>query len=295
MPPTRTDTAALEPRYLEMLEAERGRWWSSANFDSWKRLYTSEYARGHEIIELLARYLPAFRVRGAQVLDIGCGDAGVAIAFAEAGALVSGVEVDLRGLARGRVRAHEHGVSARLLAAAAEALPFPTASFDLVVLDNVLEHVRDRRATLAEIRRLLRPGGVLYLVTPKPFTPHAIWSDPHYGLTGLVLLPRALQRWYFERVRRGGAGSYNVGAIPTRRGVRRLLRDAGFALEVEPRELWIHYLRRRIAEPAEVRPGLKRRLAAWLSGREWPFSHPLPRLLWDVALGSNLFLARREP
>ena len=64
---------------------------------------------------------------------------------------------------------------------------------------------------------------------------------------------------------------------------------------VSPRELWIAYLRNRIARPEEVRPGLKRRLAAFLAGRRWPFNNPLARWFWDVAIGSNIFLARRLP
>ena len=46
---------------------------------------------------------------------------------------------------------------------------FPQERFDLVILDNVLEHVNDREKTLREIRRVLAPDGLLYLVTPKPF------------------------------------------------------------------------------------------------------------------------------
>jgi len=40
---------------------------------------------------------------------------------------------------------------------------------------------------------------------------------------------------------------------------------------------------------------LKRRLAAFLAGRRWPFNNPLARWFWDVAIGSNIFLARRLP
>jgi SAM-dependent methyltransferase len=234
-------------------------------------------------------------VAGAHVLDIGCGDAGVPIAFAEAGARAAGVEVDLRALGRGRVRAEEHGVDVTLLASAAEALPFPEASFDLVILDNVLEHVRDRPGTLAEIRRVLRPGGFLYLVTPKPLALYSLWNDPHYDLAGLVLMPRRMQVWYFERVRGGGEGTYDVGIIPTRWRIRRLLREAGFALEVSPRELWVHYLKRRIGDPEQVRPGPKRTLSRLLAGHRWPFENRAMRWMWDVSIGSNHFIARRDP
>ncbi|HSH44538.1 MAG TPA: class I SAM-dependent methyltransferase [Longimicrobiales bacterium] len=290
---SRTDTSAVEPRYLEMLEAQRQNWWSSDNFDTWKNLYVSEYARGFYVVDTLRKYLPGWSPEGADVLDIGCGHAGVLIAFAESGARTAGIEPDPASVERGRVRAEEHGVDVDLRHGVAEELPYPDASFDLVILDNVLEHVRDQARTLAEIRRVLRPDGLLYMVTPKPLALYSLWNDPHYDLAGLVLLPRRLQIWYFEKVRGGGEGTYDVGTIPTRWRLRRKLRRAGFRTEVGPRELWVHYLRNRIARPEEVRPGLKRRLSAWLRERDWPFRNPLMRWFWDVSIGSNFFIARR--
>ena len=71
--PSRSDTSDVEPRYLAMLEAERSGWWSSDNFDTWKTLYVSEYARGFHVLETLERYA-GFRPEGARVLDVGCGE-----------------------------------------------------------------------------------------------------------------------------------------------------------------------------------------------------------------------------
>ncbi len=284
-----------EPRYLALLEEERAQWWSSQNFDTWKNLYASEYARGFYVLSVLMKYADDFRADGARVLDIGCGDAGVLIALAENGARASGIEVSERSLRRARVRAEEHEVDVALSAAVAEHLPFATASQDLVILDNVLEHVQDQERTLAEIRRVLRPDGLLYMVTPKPFALYSLWNDPHYDLAGLVLLPRRLQIWYFERVRGGGTGTYDVGDIPTRRGLKLLLRQAGFEPIVAPRELWINYLRARIEQPGRVSPGPKRWLAERLRRWNWPFTNPLARWFWDVAIGSNFFLVRRLP
>ncbi len=290
---SRTDTRVLEPRYLAALESERAGWWSSDNFDTWKNLYVSEYARGFYVLDTLGRYVAGFDATGARVLDVGCGDAGVLIAFAEQGARAAGIELDEKSLARGRIRAEEHGVDVDLRSGVAERLPWEDGSFDLVILDNVLEHVRDRERTLQEIRRVLRPGGLLYLVTPKPFSVYSLWNDPHYDLAGLVLMPRRVQIWYFERVRGGGRGTYDVEVIPTRWRIRRMLRNAGFTEEVAPRELWVHYLRNRIARPEEVRPGPKRRLATYFGTRAWPFRSRVMRWFWDVSIGSNFFIARR--
>lgn len=282
------------PRYLAMLEEDRAAWWQSKNFDKWKSHYISEYPRGHLIRETLERFVPGFTIRGARVLDVGCGDAGVLIALAEAGAEAVGVEPWSRSVERGRTRAEEHGVRVQLQEGVAEALPFPDASFDLVVLDNVLEHVQDRERSLSEIHRVLAPGGLLYLVTPKPFALHSLVSDPHYGLAGLVLLPRAAQKWYFERVRGGGKDSYGVGYIPTRRWVLRQLRRHGFTSLVPPRSLWINYLRDRIARPDEMSSGFRRAAAARVVRHRWLTESAVMRAVWDVALGSNFFIARKR-
>ena len=108
-------------------------------------------------------------------------------------------------------------------------------------------------------------------------------------------MPPRMQIWYFERLRGGGEGTYDVGIIPTRWRLRKLLREARLEPVVAPRELWVNYLRDRISRPDEVRPGPKRALARWLARQEWPFRNPATRWAWDVAIGSNFFVARRLP
>jgi ubiquinone/menaquinone biosynthesis C-methylase UbiE len=289
-----SQAAERAPRYRALLEAARTRWWQSQNWDKWASHYIHEYPRGQFILGLLRRYAPDFEPRGANVLDVGCGDAGVLIAFAEAGAHGSGVEPDASSLERARVRAEEHEVTVDLRRGFAEALPFPDHAFDLVVLDNVLEHVESREGALSEIRRVLRPGGLLYLVTPKPFALHSLWSDPHYAMAGLVLLPRPLQVLYFERIRGGGKGNYGVGVIPTRRGVSRMVAREGFQSLVSPRDLWMHYLTEKLTDPARFSSALKRRLGRWVAANPWVTEARLMRWFWDVALGSNFFLLRKD-
>jgi ubiquinone/menaquinone biosynthesis C-methylase UbiE len=285
-------SAAAEERYLAKLESARADWWSSGNFDTWKRLYAGEYPRGFLIIETLRKYAPEFRVQGASVLDVGCGDAGALIAFAEQGSTCAGIECFDTSLERGKLRAADHGVEVDLRKGVAESIPFPDASFDLVMLDNVLEHVTDRPLTLREVRRVLKPGGLLYMVTPKPFSVYSLWNDPHYDLAGLVLMPRRMQIWYFEKIRGGGKGTYDVGVIPTRRKIRHLLDEAGFRITVSPRELWINYLRDRVSRPEEVRAGIKRKMSQYITSRSWPFENRFMRWLWDVSVGSNFIIAK---
>lgn len=282
-----------EPRYRQLLDGDRDRFPSRDQFEHWRRHYLSEVERGEFIRATLQRYIPEFDTRDARILDIGCGDAGVPIAFAHAGARAVGLEPAAPNVVRGSVRVRDHGVPVRLARGVGEALPFPDAAFDLIVLDNVLEHVDDRDATLAEIRRVLKPDGILYLVTPKPLSLQSLLSDPHYHTPALVLLPRRWQRWIIER--RLGPGEYQVGRIPTRRWLRRALLRHGFRSLIPPRELWVRYVRDRISRPEQVRSGLRRRAAAWLSRRDGMFANPLVRWLLDIGMGSNFFIAHRQP
>lgn len=105
--------------------------------------------------------IEALRVSGArQVLEIGCGRG----QFAERMQAGLGVDVLATDRSEAMVRATAaHGVRAEV--ADADALPYADDSFDAVVAMWMLYHVPDLDRALTEIRRVLRPGGVLVAVT----------------------------------------------------------------------------------------------------------------------------------
>ncbi len=97
---------------------------------------------------------------GAHVLDAGCGSGRELDELARRGR-VAGVDVSDACVARARSRGH-----ADVHRAAIEQLPFADATFDLVTCLDVIEHTPDDRATLAELRRVTRPGGLLVVTVP---------------------------------------------------------------------------------------------------------------------------------
>ncbi|HEX6851631.1 MAG TPA: class I SAM-dependent methyltransferase [Candidatus Polarisedimenticolaceae bacterium] len=110
-------------------------------------------------------WLASRLARGEQVLDIGVGD-GAFERFAEArGARVHVLDPDAKAIARVR-EALDLGERAR--AGYATAIPWPDAAFDTVVVSEVLEHLDDAtlEGSLAEIRRVLRPGGRILGTVP---------------------------------------------------------------------------------------------------------------------------------
>lgn len=188
----------------------------------WMRLEHAQVARNAAIADEVAGFVT---LPGRAVLDLGCQTGALPIALASRGARVTGVDVDEALLEAARLRARGHGAAVDFVCAAGEQLPFAADSFDAVTFVDVIEHVRDPRATVREIARVLRPGGTLYLFGPNRLSPANFWSDPHYRLTGVSVLPHACGRWYVTRVR--GFPRYDVGVLPVGGLVARWLRAEG--------------------------------------------------------------------
>lgn len=117
---------------------------------------------------------------GESVLDVATGTAGVALALRDAtGAQVVGIDLTGRMLDAARRKLEqrsERGV--HLVQGRAESLPFPDGAFDAVTFTYLLRYVSDPSATVAELARVLKPGGVLasleFHVPPNAFW-HAMW------------------------------------------------------------------------------------------------------------------------
>ncbi len=125
------------------------------------------------------------RVENADVLVDGAGVGMYSRRLAEAGARVVSIDIDLPSMVAASAYVRP------CLVAACEALPFAAERFDTVLSHEVLEHVTDDAQTLAEIARVLRPGGRLILFTPNrlyPFETHGhYWrGEYHFGNTPLI-------------------------------------------------------------------------------------------------------------
>jgi SAM-dependent methyltransferase len=133
-----------------------------------------------------------------RVLDIGSGNGGVSLAFAnDPNHIVYGLDLV--------PNVHARSIRQRIpvpivpVVGDGSALPFASDSLDLVLLIDVLEHMRAPREAAVEIMRVLRPGGRCILLTP-PRIPLLFRPDPHYGIRGLLLFPNGVQRQIVNRL-----------------------------------------------------------------------------------------------
>ncbi|MBC7737150.1 MAG: 3-demethylubiquinone-9 3-O-methyltransferase [Candidatus Saccharibacteria bacterium] len=103
--------------------------------------------------------------QGCDVLDLGCAGGFMAEALALRGARVTGIDPAADAIAAARAHAREGHLRIGYDVGVGEALPYDDASFDAVVCVDVLEHVADLSKVLAEVARVLRPGGLFLFDT----------------------------------------------------------------------------------------------------------------------------------
>ncbi|MFI6764695.1 class I SAM-dependent methyltransferase [Streptomyces sp. NPDC050355] len=114
-------------------------------------------------------------VAGRRVLDAGCGSGPLSAALRERGAVVTGIDASAGMLALARRRL---GADAALhMVDLSDPLPFDDGAFDDVVASLVLHYLEDWGPTLAELRRVLKPGGRLIASVDHPFVAYTI-QDP---------------------------------------------------------------------------------------------------------------------
>lgn len=130
------------------------------------------------------------------VLNVG-GSAGIIDNhLARSFGLVTGIDIDAHAIDFARTQFQRENLEFRL--GDALNLDFPDESYDVVICSQVYEHVPDAGKMMAEIFRVLKPGGVCYFAASN----RLMWNEPHYNLPLLSVLPRPLAHLYVRAMRR---------------------------------------------------------------------------------------------
>lgn len=245
------------------------------NAEKWSNYAWNEIRRGREIVRTIRRLTP---LRGKRVLDVGSGYGGMLISMAEQGAEAMGVEIDPERARTAKTRFDQLGLSIPIHEADIcqdGTLDLLGGAFDVVVCQDVLEHVLEPAKVISALCGLLRPGGVVYVQVPNKYGADQLMSDHHYGLVGLTALARAQSIEYWCLDTGLPPGEYGVGYERTEPWYQRVFARGGVRLaQVEPYDSLDHLLWYsnafsamvdRLKQP--IHPALPPRLAARIRRR----------------------------
>lgn len=163
-------------------------------------------------------------VAGLELLEVGCGAGDYSLHLASLGARVIGTDFSTKAIEIAESKRDSQASAARYQVADAQALPFQDHSFDLVLSCECLEHVPNPSKALAEMYRVLRPGGRLILTTEN-------YSN------GMLIY--WMMAWMQRKPFNSGAGVQPIDHFFLYWRVLRMMRKVGF---IPARLIGAHYV-----------------------------------------------------
>lgn len=148
--------------------------------------------RAKETITLLQDKL-GISWQGKRVLDVGCAYAAFGIELAKIGAEVVGIDINKKWLNLGKVNALNEVDVSLLLCDASSRKAIKQLSeygpFDVVLINDVLEHIYDTAGLLFNLTKLMRKGGTLFFKVPNGQATRHVFLEGHKRVFGISLLP----------------------------------------------------------------------------------------------------------
>ena len=125
------------------------------------------------------------------VADIGCGPGSQSMMWAAEGHHVSGIDISDPLIQIARQRAQQADYVINFSVGSATELPYADASFDVILVPELLEHLPDWKPCVKEVVRVLKPGGVVYFCTTNRLCP----VQQEFNLPLYSWYPQGVKRW----------------------------------------------------------------------------------------------------
>lgn len=162
---------------------------SHPNYIRWERARKLSEERGRLVLSLLNKYQ---EISDKKILDIGSGEGGTSSILSKSNFVIS-VDLNLLRLSRQK----QNYKTKNLVNCDALNLPFKKNFFDVIIIQDVIEHLYEHENFLKEIKKILSRNGIIYLSTPNKFSIINFIADPHWGLPIVSVLKRKTIRNIF--------------------------------------------------------------------------------------------------
>lgn len=168
---------------------------------------TLPYWKGRFVKKIISQFLD---LKKLNILDLGSGEGGTSAVLSGKNSVIS-FDINLQRLKLQRIKNSINHVNGE-----AGKLPFKKNFFDLVILQDVIEHVPDLEKLQQEVLRVLKKGGIIYLSTPNRNSLINIISDPHWGKPIISLLTRnQIKKFYLKYFRKKEQNRKDIAQLLT--------------------------------------------------------------------------------
>ena len=164
------------------------------NYERWRRAREISIERGKFVKSVLSKFIDC---KNLKILDIGSGQGGTAKIFAENNFVVS-IEKN-----HGRLLQQINTSKKLLILGDAVNLSLKKKTFDIIILQDCIEHLKIKKNFFEQLHQLLDDNGIIYLSTPNKYSLVNIISDPHWGLPIVSLFNRKnIKRYFLKHFRK---------------------------------------------------------------------------------------------
>jgi SAM-dependent methyltransferase len=158
------------------------------NFERWQKAREISDERAKFVEAVLNNELVC---EGLKILDIGAGEGSTSFLLSKKN-LVTSLEPKLERILKIQKSEMIYPVMADSFA-----FPFTHSSFDIIILQDVIEHLQISQRFIDELKSILKDNGIIYLSTPNRYSIFNIIADPHWGIPLICLFNREQINKYF--------------------------------------------------------------------------------------------------
>ena len=158
------------------------------NYERWDKARNLSDDRAKFVESVLSGELIS---EGLKILDIGAGEGSTSKLLSQKNLVIS-LEPKSE-----RIKKIPKTDSLKTIMADSSRLPFKSAAFNIIILQDVIEHLNITEKLISNLNYILKENGIIYLSTPNRFSFINIISDPHWGMPLLCLFRREQIRKYF--------------------------------------------------------------------------------------------------